>query len=46
MYGTLWPGTEKDVPVYIVDTRPPVQIATIHLPSEVWDPPEAKDLCL
>ena len=46
MYGTLVPGNEKDVPVYIADSRPLVQIATIHLPGEIWSPPEAEDLCL
>ena len=46
LYGTLLPGQEKDVPVMRMDPWPPVQIATIHFPGEVWSPPEAKDLCL
>lgn len=45
LYGTLLPGDEKDVPVYRTDGGTPEQIATIHLPDEVWTPAEAKDLC-
>jgi hypothetical protein len=45
LYGTLLPGGEKDVPVYRTDRPTPEQIATIHLPDEVWTPAEAEDLC-
>jgi hypothetical protein len=45
IYGTLLPGHEKDVPVYRTDVQPFVQIATIHLPGEIWTPAEAKELC-
>jgi hypothetical protein len=45
IYGTLLPGREKDVPVYRTDTPTPTQIATIHLPGEVWTPAEAEELC-
>jgi hypothetical protein len=41
----LVPGGEKDVPVYRTDVQPFEQIATIHLPGEIWTPAEAEELC-